>query len=95
MTDTKIPIVNREEYILYLEFFSNLYWLHTDVFKWSASIKKKYIRDLDILQYLLNAPLYGLVDNEKLGKFGETLGFKFIKPLLGKDGNTYKIYTRS
>ena len=91
----KIPVVNREEYILYLEFFSNLYWLHTDVFKWSSEIKKKYIKDLDTLQYLLDAPLYGLVDNEKLEKFGKMIGFTFVKPLIGNDGYTYKIYTRS
>ena len=91
----KFPVVNRQEYIMYLELFSNLYWLHTDVFKWSAEIKKHYIKDLNQLQSLLNAPLYGLVDNDKLGKFGETLGFRYIRDLLGNDGHMYKIYTRS
>lgn len=91
----KFPVVNRPEYVMYLELFENLYWLHTDVLKWSAEIKKRYIVDLNKLQELIDAPLYGLVDTDKLGKFGETIGFKFIKPLLGNDGNTYKIYKRS
>jgi hypothetical protein len=65
------------------------------VFKWSAETKKHYIRDLNQLQSLLNAPLYGLVDNDKLGRFGETIGFKFEKTIVGDDGNTYQLYIRS
>ena len=91
----KLPVVNRPEYIIYLELFCNYYWIHTDVFKWSAETKRHYIRELNQLQLLLDAPLYGLVDNEKLGKFGTTIGFKYIKDLLGNDGRMYKIYTRS
>ena len=91
----KFPVVNREEYIMYLELFNNLYFLHTDVFRWSAEIKKKYLIDLNQIQSLLNAPLYGLVDNDKLGKFGETIGFKFVNYAVGADGHTYKIYYRS
>jgi hypothetical protein len=91
----KIPVVNRLEYTQYLEYFNEMYWLHTDVFKWSAEVKKNYVRELNQLQSLLNAPLYGLVDNDKLGKFGETIGFVYVKDLIGNDGNVYKIYTRS
>lgn len=92
---SKFPVVNRQDYIIYLELFANLYWLHTDVFKWSAEIKKHYVRDLNQLQFLLNCPIYGLVDNEKLGKFGEKIGFKYLADMLGTDKNMYKIYQRS
>ncbi len=91
----KIPIVLQEHYIIYIEWFNNLVFIHTDVFKWTAEIKKHYIRDLNQLQSLLNLPIYGLVDNDKLGKFGESIGFKFGDYAVGKDGNTYKIYYRS
>jgi hypothetical protein len=91
----KLPVVNRIEYTQYLEFFDNMYWLHTDVFKWSAEVKKQYIVDLNQMQSLLNAPLYGLVDNDKLGKFGESIGFSYLQTITGNDGNLYKIYIRS
>jgi hypothetical protein len=94
---TKVPVVNRPEYIIYLEYFNKMYWLHTDVFKWSAKIKKEYLKELDTLQRLLNTTLYGLVEewNTKLGKFGETIKFTYLRDLQGTDGNLYKIYTRS
>jgi len=91
----KIPIVLRDNYTIYIEWFNNLVFIHTDVFKWTVEVKKNYIRDLNLLQSLLNLPLYGLVDNDKLGKFGESIGFKFVKTVIGDDGNTYQIYLRS
>jgi len=93
----KVPVVNKEEYIIYLEYFNEMYWLHTDVFKWSSSVKKKYLEDLNTLQSLLDTTMYGLVEQEniKLGKFGETIGFRYLKNLLGNDGNSYRIYKRS
>lgn len=93
----KTPVVNREYYIIYLEVFNNMYWLHTDVFKWTSKIKKSFIIDLDVLQDLVDSPLYGLVeqDNKKLSKFGESIGFCYIKDLKGNDDNVYKIYSRS
>jgi hypothetical protein len=93
----KVPAVNRDHYIIYLEVFNDMYWLHTDVFKWTAEIKKSFIIDLDVLQDLGDSPLFGLVeqDNSKLGKFGESIGFSYLQDLKGNDGNTYKIYKRS
>lgn len=92
---SKFPVVNRQDYIIYLELFANLYWLHTDVFKWSTEIKKHYVRDLNQLQLLIDSPLYGMVDNDKLGKFGKTIGFSYLKDMLGSDNKMYKIYYRS
>lgn len=91
----KIPVVNRTDYTMYLEVFNNLYWLHTDVYKWSSKIKKEYIKELDQLQSLLNSPLYGVVNNNKLGKFGKVLGFSFLKSVTGIDNLSYQIYVRS
>jgi hypothetical protein len=93
----KVPVVNREHYIQYIEYFNDLHFLHTDVFKWSKEIKQEYLKDLDTLQRLLDSPLFGVVEdtNTKLSKFGESIGFSYVKDLDGHDGNTYKIYKRS
>jgi hypothetical protein len=91
----KVPVINRKDYTIFLEYFNDVHWLHTDVYKWSSKIKKQYIKELNQLQSLLSAPLYGLVDNDKLDRFGKTIGFSFLQEAVGNDGQTYKIYIRS
>jgi hypothetical protein len=91
----KIPVVQNKDYIIYLEYYANIYWLHADVFRWTKEVKNKFIKDLDTMQSLLNAPIYGLVDNDKLSKFGNILKFKYVTDSVGVDGNVYKIYNRS
>ena len=92
---SKFPVVQRPEYIMYLEYANDMFWFHTDVFKWTSEVKKDFVRNLDRLQDLINVPIYGLVDNDKLGKFGEAIGFKFCSMLKGIDNNVYKVYSRS
>jgi hypothetical protein len=74
----KVPIVNREHYTMYLELYEGMLWFHSDVHKWTQEVKKKYIEDLDLLQYLVSVPLVALVvvDNTKLAKFAKLIGFK-------------------
>ena len=91
----KIPIVNRKDYTQYIEIYADCYWLHTDVYNWTASVRKKFIKDLDSMQQLINKPLYALVDNPKLGKFADIVGFKYGTDAKGQDGIDYKIYYRS
>jgi hypothetical protein len=91
----KTPVVLRDDFVIYIEWFNNLVFLHTDVYRWTPEIKKNFIRELNILQSLLNLPLYGLVDNDKLGKFGQSIGFTYGEDVIGNDGNSYQIYYRS
>lgn len=79
---------------MYLEFFAGMHWFHTDVFKWTPEIKKKYLEDLNLLQYLVGTPLVALVeeDNTKLAKFGKATGWQYLEPLRldnGKQGNIF------
>lgn len=92
----KVPVVNKDDYTMYLELCQGMLWFHTDVHKWSKEIKKKYLKDLDLLQDLVNVPLVALVeeDNTKLAKFGETTGwYKLDKLLINNE--KYDVYTRS
>ena len=91
----KFPVVQRPEYIMYLEYAHDMFWLHTDVWKWTSEVKKDFVQNLDRLQDLLNVPIYALIDNDKLEKFSKTIGFKFFSLLEGIDNNVYKVYSRS
>jgi hypothetical protein len=93
----KVPVVLRDDYTMFLEFFEGMLWFHTDVRRWTADIKSKYLEDLNILQYLINCPLVAMVNqrDKKLSKFGSVIGFKYEQPFLGNDKQMYDIYSRS
>jgi hypothetical protein len=81
---------------MYLELYEGMLWFHTDVRKWTAEIKKEYLKDLDLLQYLVAIPLVALVakDNTKLAKFGKSTGWsKFNKVMF--NNIEYDVFTRS
>lgn len=90
----KVPVVNRPDYTMYLELFEGMLWFHTDVRKWDKEVKKNYLEDLDLLQYLVSVPIVALVDNDKLAKFGRVTGWYKINELTVND-KKYDVYTRS
>jgi hypothetical protein len=93
----KIPVVNKKHYTMYLELFNGLLWFHTDIHKWTPSIKTNFIKDLDMLQCLVEIPLLAIsrVSNKKLIKFGESIGFKYKRDFLGQNNHMHVIYSRS
>jgi hypothetical protein len=92
----KVPIVNREHYTMYLELFEGMLWFHTDIRKWNKEVKKKYLEDLDLLQYLVSVPIVALVanDNIKLAKFGVVTGWNKINRVVFNNIE-YDVFTRS
>lgn len=93
----KTPVVNRQDYTMYLENFAGMLWFHTDVHRWSGEVKNKYLEDLNLLQHLVNVPLVALVeeDNKKLAKFGEVTGWSIIDKMNLNNGKVGLVYTRS
>ena len=93
----KVPVVLRDDYTMYLELHDAALWFHTDVHRWTAEIKAKYLEDLNILQYLINSPLVAMVNqrDKKLSKFVSVIGFKYERSFLGNDKQMYDIYSRS
>jgi hypothetical protein len=92
----KTPVVQRQNYVMYLEMYAGMHWFHTDVFTWTPSVKKKYLEDLNLLQYLMSTPLVALIeeDNTKLAKFAKSIGFKYLEHCKGKDDEQYYIWSR-
>jgi hypothetical protein len=92
----KVPVVNRADYTMYLEFFEGMLWFHTDVRRWSQQVKIKYLEDLNLLQYLVDVPLVALVaiDNIKLAKFGKVTGWNKLNKVVFNNIE-YDVFTRS
>ena len=93
----KTPVVQRQDYVMFLEFFAGMHWFHTDVFNWTPTVKKKYLEDLNLLQYLVNVPIVALVEeeNKKLSKFGEVTGWSIIDKMNLNNGKVGYVYARS
>lgn len=93
----KTPVVNRDDYTMYLESFAGMLWFHTDVRKWSSKVKTKYIEDLNLLQYLVNVPLVAMIeeDNKKLAKFATLIGFNEMDKMILNNGKVGLVYARS
>lgn len=92
----KVPVVLRDDYIMHLELHDGALWFHTDVNRWSQEVKKKFIEDLDLLQYLTSVPLLALVADEdtKLAKFGKITGWEILKQIEVNE-QKYTIFIRS
>ena len=90
----KTPVVIRKDYVMYLELFDNFLWFHTDVFKWSPEVKKRYRLDLAKLEDLVDMPLLAVVDetNQKLIKFAESFGWVVKGQMMLNNGNKAFIY---
>ena len=84
----------KDNYIIYFEFFNNLMWFHTDVFKWSARVKQEFLKDLQIVRGLINIPLLAFVEEEnvKLNKFAKSIGMEQMQEVVSKDGALAHIY---
>jgi len=90
----KTPVVVRDDYTMYLEFSYGLLWFHTDVRKWSPSVKVKYIEDLNLLHYLTGTPVVAMVvqSNKKLAKFGKLTGWEKKQETILNSGELADIY---
>ena len=91
---SKVPVVLRDEYTMYLELFDNLLWFHTDVNRWTIGVKKRFEKDLDCLLDLVGMALAALIrdDDNKLGKFARSIGFQVKKEVVLLDGSKAFVY---
>ena len=86
----KVPVIVRPEYVVYIE-QQQVPFLHCDVFRWSPSIQKAYLRDLDALFDLHGGPWFAVNPEPGAFKrakflqlsgfhlFGEREGFVFFR----------------
>jgi hypothetical protein len=91
----KIPIVNREYYIIYLEDYLGLTFIHCDVkSKWTKTVKQELLQSFKDLTTSLNKEIYALhsPEDNKHKKFLEMFNFKYFNTVVGNDNNEYQIY---
>lgn len=74
----KIPVVQRKEYVIYLERDGGTSYVHCDVYKWTKTTKASLAKDWETLCLLHNQPIYARheIGDRKHLKFLEMFGFK-------------------
>ena len=94
---SKIPVIKRDKYVMYLELFNGVLWFHTDIFSWTKEIKKSFINDLETISKSVMLPVKALVNdnNKKLAKFGLVTHWEKEEQIVLNNGDTAHIYSWS
>ena len=91
----KVPTIQTDEFILYLERLEQGVFIHCDVLvKWTKKVKQRLNDCFERLIDQVKAPIYALhIPNDgKHKKFLELYGFQYCDRVTGLDGNEYEIY---
>jgi len=89
----KVPVIKCKEFTLYFEEVNSNIFLHCDVHvRWTKKVKFKLVDGLNILKQYFNLLVCLDLENKKLGKFIDLLGFKYLKSIIGTDNKDYDIY---
>lgn len=92
---SKFPVVNRQDYIIYLEDDNGVVFIHCDVLtKWTKEVKKNLLVDFKLLTEMWNSDLFALhqPQDKKHKKFLKMFGFNYFESIKGLDNNDYDVY---
>jgi hypothetical protein len=91
----KVPVVETNEFILYLEEDHGFTFIHCDVLvRWTREVKNNLTNKFKELTTLYGKPLYAIHSKEdkKHEKFLKMYGFSYQNTIKGLDNNDYDIY---
>ena len=91
----KVPVCIREDYTVYLEFFKGNLWIHVEIRRWSAGVKKDCLKSIALIENLIGKPLVALIREEdiKLARFAKSFGWSEKCQISLLDGSKAFIYT--
>jgi hypothetical protein len=81
-TNRKVPVVQRDNFTLYLERSFGQTFIHCDIHgAWTKNVMRELSLAFDCLKCLHREPIYALhdPDDNKHLKFIQTFGFKFVE----------------
>ena len=92
----KVPVIEDDNFTLYLEVYEGLLYIHCDVRKWAKSTKKKMKVALDSLLKKHDQPIFAAqIDNDnKHRKFLDMYGFKYVGIIKDFDGDNRTIFVK-
>jgi len=90
----KIPVIERDDYTVYVEHAGGVRFIHMDVHKWSKAVKQAFLADWNGWAERQEDVLFAMpfIDDEKMRKWAVICGFELLKQHLCLDGVTRKLY---
>jgi hypothetical protein len=95
MVSGKTPVVSRDEYTIFFEFYEGVNFIHCDVYHWNKTVRKQLEEDFSTLKTLYGKAIYALHEEfreDKHIKFLKTFGFKPFKSVYDENGSKLDIY---
>ena len=92
----KTPVIQSDNYIVYLEYFADLSFIHCDCYHWNKTVKAALLADLDKLFEIHRKPILAIHDvgDKKHLKFLRMVGFTFYNTIKGSDNIMRHLYIR-
>lgn len=94
----KTPVVLRDSYIIYLENYQGVSFIHCDCFVWNKTVKKDMLDSVDTLIKLHGNKIYAFhnKDDLKHRKFLKLMKFNFYSNIYcPTDGEVRQLFVRS
>lgn len=93
----KTPVIYSNDYVVFFEYYATKTFIHCDCTKWSKSIKKSLLADLDSLLQIHRKPVFAIheIDDKKHLKFLNITGFTFLSDFTGADNKPRQLYVRN
>jgi hypothetical protein len=91
----KVPVIQSNDYIVYVETVDSHWFIHMDVFKWTKQIKVKFLSEWNTwVDTHKDKDLFAMpfIDDSKMAKWIQMTGFKLLEHHVCTDGVTRKLY---
>lgn len=92
----KTPVINTDDYTVYLEYFSNNTFIHCDCYRWTKTVKKQLKADFDKLVDIHGKPIFAIheLNDSKHLRFLDMMDFKYHGEFIGDDKQTRQLFVR-
>jgi hypothetical protein len=92
----KTPVINSDDYVVYLEHYQGITIIHCDCFKWTRAVKQNLSQDWEQLVKIHRKPIYAIHETDDLKhlKFIQMMGFEFHNTFVGADNKERHLFVR-
>jgi len=90
----KHPVIERDDYTVYVEHAGGVRFIHMDVHKWSKAVKQAFLADWNEWAERQEDVLFAMpfIDDEKMRKWAVICGFDVAESHVCMDGVIRKLY---